>query len=239
VFPIGDEHHGRRLTPYVNYTLIALNVLVFLYELTLSRPQLYEFIYDWGAIPAATAAGERLPTLLTSMFIHGGWFHLAGNMLFLWVFGDNIEDTMGHVEYLIFYLLCGIAGSALQVVVRPESEVPVVGASGAIAGVLGAYLFLFPHGKIKTLVFLWFIPFVFLVPAWFQLGLWVFLQFVNGLVALEVATRDTGGTAWFAHIGGFLAGALLIHLFADDEAVRHQRAMREGHRSFQRVGLRE
>ena len=240
MFPIGDEHNGRRLVPFVNYGLIALNTLVFLYELSLTQPELIDFVYRWGAIPDYIAAGERVPSLLTAIFIHGGWFHLAGNMLFLWVFGDNVEDTMGHISYLLFYLLCGIAGSALQVAINTESEVPIVGASGAIAGVLGAYILLFPHGKIKTLVFLWVIPFVFLVPAWFQLGLWIFLQFVNGFAALDVRTWDTeGGTAWFAHIGGFLAGAVLVYLFADKEALAHQRAMREGHRAFQRIGLRE
>jgi membrane associated rhomboid family serine protease len=239
VFPIGDEHNGRRLTPFVNYGLIAVNALVFLYEVTLNRPELFEFIYRWGAIPVVVSDGDRWFTPVTSTFVHGGWLHLGGNMLFLWVFGDNVEDTMGHLGYLLFYLICGAAGSALHVLVNPESRIPIVGASGAIAGVLGAYILLFPHGKIKTLVFLWIIPFVFLVPAWFQLGLWIFIQFVNGVAAFDVSTRDTGGTAWFAHIGGFLAGAALVYLFADREALAHQRAKREGHRAFQRTTLRD
>src|SRR5688572_26643520 len=193
VFPIGDEHNGRRLVPFINYGLIAVNTLVFLYELTLTQPELVRFFNDWGAIPQYLADGERLPTLLTAIFLHGGWFHLLGNMLFLWVFGDNVEDTMGHVSYLVFYLLCGVAGGALQVATELDGRIPMVGASGAIAGVLGAYVLLFPHGKIKTLVFLWIIPFVFLVPAWFQLGLWIFIQFVNGFAALDVSTWETGG----------------------------------------------
>ena len=238
MFPIGDEHNGRRLTPVVNYALIALNVLVFLYELSLPRPELQDFFFRWGAQPSEITAGHDWITLLTAMFIHGGWLHLIGNMLFLWVFGDNVEDTMGHVKYLLFYLICGVAGGALQCFVQPDVGTPTVGASGAISGVLGAYLVLFPHGRIKTVVFLWFVPFVFLVPAWFQLGLWIVIQFVNGFITLSVSTRETGGTAWFAHIGGFLAGALLVYLLADREALARQRAMREGNRAFQRVGLR-
>jgi membrane associated rhomboid family serine protease len=240
VFPIGDEHNGRRLTPVVNFTLIALNVLVFLYEVSLSEPRLVEFIFDWGAIPDYVSAGDRWFTLWTSAFVHGGWVHLAGNMLFLWVFGDNVEDTMGHLEYLLFYLLCAAGGSALQVFVQPDSMTPIVGASGAIAGILGAYVLLFPRGKIRTLFFFGLIPFILLIPAWIQLGLWIFIQFVNGFAALEVATRETGGgTAWFAHIGGFATGALLVYLFADKDALAHQRAMREGHRAFQRMAWRE
>jgi membrane associated rhomboid family serine protease len=124
VFPIGDEHNGRRLTPFVNYGLISFNTLVFLYEVTLNRPELFDFIYRWGAIPVVVADGDRWFTLETSTFVHGGWLHLGGNMLFLWVFGDNVEDTMGHLGYLLFYLICGAAGSALHVFVNSDSRIP-------------------------------------------------------------------------------------------------------------------
>jgi membrane associated rhomboid family serine protease len=183
VFPIGDEHNGRVLTPVVNYTLIAINVLVFFYQLTLSDRALYGFIVRWGAVPAEISSGLDLFALVTSMFLHGGWLHIAGNMLFLWVFGDNVEDTMGHVRYLLFYLLCGLAAGLSQVVIDANSTIPLVGASGAISGVLGAYIVLFPHGKIRTLVFLGFFVTVVLIPAWVQIGLWIVLQFFNGFAA--------------------------------------------------------
>jgi membrane associated rhomboid family serine protease len=245
VFPIGDEPNGRRLTPVVNYTLIAANVLVFLYQLTLSdvRPgfaspsDLEAFIYRWGAVPREISDGQDLFALLTSMFLHGGWLHIGGNMLFLWVFGDNVEDTMGHARYLLFYLLTGIAAGLAQVVVDPDSAIPLVGASGAISGILGAYIVLFPHGNIRTLVFLGFFVTVVMVPAWVQIGLWVLLQFFNGFASLA-PTQETegGGVAYFAHIGGFLAGAALVWLFKDSDAVARQRAARAGSRPFQRVG---
>ena len=242
MFPIGDEHNGRRLTPVVNYSLIAVNILIFLDQLTLpdtrSDPALFEFIFRWGAIPDEISAGSDLFALITSQFLHGGWLHLGGNMLFLWVFGDNIEDTMGHYSYLFFYLLSGAIAGLAQVVVDPGSEIPLVGASGAISGVLGAYITLFPHGKIKTLILLGFFPLVFLIPAWIQIGVWVLLQFVNGFASLGVPTEETGGgVAYFAHIGGFLAGFVLVWLFRDQEALEHQRAARAGHRAFQRVSL--
>ncbi len=241
MFPIGDEHNGRRLTPVVNYSLIAVNILVFLYQLTLPDtfrdPALAEFIFRWGAVPAEISAGNDLFALLSSQFLHGGWLHIAGNMLFLWVFGDNIEDTMGHASYLLFYLLCGVVAGLAQVVVDPASEIPLVGASGAISGVLGAYITLFPRGKIRTLIMLGFFPLVFLIPAWIQIGLWILLQFLNGFASLGVPTEETGGgVAYFAHIGGFLAGFVLVWLFRDEEALARQRAARAGHRAFQRVG---
>ncbi len=240
MFPIGDEHNGRVLTPVVNFTLIAINVLVFLYQLTLPDtrfdPALQEFIFRWGAVPVEISNGQDLFALLTSMFLHGGWLHIIGNMLFLWVFGDNVEDTMGHTRYLLFYLLTGFAAGLAQVLLDPNSQIPLVGASGAISGVLGAYIVLFPHGKIRTLVFLGFFVTVVLIPAWVQIGLWALLQFFNGFASLGVQTEESGGVAYWAHIGGFVAGALLVWLFKDQQAVDRQRAARLGNQAWQRVG---
>jgi len=233
VFPIGDEQNGRVLTPFVNLTLIGINILVFLYQLTLPQRALFEFIHRWAAIPIEVSQGQAWLGLLTSQFLHGGWAHIIGNMLFLWVFGDNVEDTMGHARYLIFYLLCGLAAGVAQVVVNPDSQVPLVGASGAIAGVLGAYILLFPHGRIKTLVFF----FIVLVPAWLQIGYWIVFQFFYGFASLGVRTDEGGGVAYWAHVGGFLAGALLVWLFKDQNAVDRQRAARAANRAWQRVGV--
>ena len=237
MFPIGDEHNGRLLTPYVNYTLIAINIVVFLYQLLLPEPELLEFIFRWGAIPAEISQGQDLFGLVSSMFLHGGWLHIAGNMLFLWVFGDNVEDTMGHVSYLLFYLLTGLAAGLAQVVIDSGSQIPLVGASGAISGVLGAYIMLFPHGRIRTLVFLGFFITVVLIPAWVQIGLWIVLQFFNGFASLGVRTEESGGVAYWAHIGGFIAGAALVWLFRDQDAVDRQRAARAGNQSWQRVSM--
>jgi membrane associated rhomboid family serine protease len=229
VLPIGDENVGQRIRPLVNQSLIALNVLVFLYQLTLSDRQLFEFFRQWGTVPREIADGRDLFALVTCMFLHGGWLHIGGNMLFLWVFGDNIEDTMGHLSYGLFYLLCGVGASLLQVLVNSESGVPLVGASGAISGVLGAYLVLYPHGKIKTLVLALGLPLVLLFPAYVQIGFWVLLQFVNGFASLGVRTAETGGgVAYFAHIGGFLAGLVLVWLFRNPDAQARQLAARHG-----------
>ena len=240
MFPIGDEPNGRRLTPVVNYALIALNVLVFLYQITLSSGppgfDLERFIFRWGAIPEEISAGNDLFALLTSMFLHGGWAHIGGNMLFLWVFGDNVEDTMGHARYQLFYLLPGLAAGLALFVIDPNSAIPLVGASGAISGVLGAYIVLFPRGNIRTLVVLGFFITVVMIPAWVQIGLWFVLQFFNGFASLGVQTEESGGVAYFAHIGGFVAGALLVWLFKDRDAVDRQRAARAASRPFQRVG---
>jgi membrane associated rhomboid family serine protease len=233
VFPIGDEHNGRRLTPYVNYAVIALNVLVFLFQVMMPERELFRFITEWAAIPAEISRGQDLSGLLTSMFLHAGWAHLIGNMLFLWVFGDNVEDTMGHARYLLFYLLCGLAAGGLQIALDPRSSVPLVGASGAIAGVLGAYIILFPHGRIRTIIGF----FVVLVPAWVQIGLWAVLQFFSGFASLGVRTDEGGGVAYWAHVGGFVAGVLLVWVFKDQDAVDRQRAARAQNRTWQRVGM--
>jgi membrane associated rhomboid family serine protease len=235
VIPIGDQNRGQRLKPYVNYGLIALNVLVFLYELTKSEQGLLSFFLRFGVIPNEVANGQDLYTLITNLFIHGGWLHIGGNMLFLWIFGDNIEDIMGHARYLMFYLLCGIAANFGQILINTNSLQPLVGASGAISGVLAAYLVLFPTGKVKILLLLGWIPFIFFVPAWVEIGLWIILQFVNGIASLGVSTVETsGGVAYFAHVGGFIAGLILVWIFRDKDAYEQQKAARAGVRSWQR-----
>jgi membrane associated rhomboid family serine protease len=236
MFPVGDENRGQRLTPIVNYSLIAINVLVFLYELSRSEIGLLRFIYRWGAIPNEISHGNDLITLLTSQFLHGGWLHIAGNMLFLWVFGDNIEDTMGHAGYLIFYVLCGIAAGLGQVIIDTGSQTPLVGASGAISGVLAAYIVLYPRGHIRTLILLGWIPLIFLFPAWFMIGYWIVMQFINGFFSLGVKTAETGSSvAYFAHIGGFIAGLVLVQFFKGNASHQRQLAAREGNRRFQRL----
>jgi membrane associated rhomboid family serine protease len=171
------------------------------------------------------------------MFLHGGWLHIAGNMLFLWVFGDNIEDTMGHIRYPIFYLLCGIAASGLQVLINSNSNTPLIGASGAISGVLAAYLVLYPKGKIRTILLIG-IPFIVLIPAWGMIGYWILIQFINGIASLGVRTAETGGgVAYFAHIGGFIAGVILVWLFRDPDIQQRHLDARSGSRSWQRTPL--
>jgi rhomboid family protein len=236
MFPIGDENRGIRSRAYVNYAIIAINFVVFLYQLTLTEPDLTRFILDWGAVPWEISRGNDLITLITSMFMHGGWLHIGGNMLFLWVFGDNIEDTMGHVKYLIFYLVCGLAAGGLQIAINPDSQTPLIGASGAISGVLAAYLVLFPRGKIRTILLLG-IPIMVLVPAWGMIGYWIVIQFINGIASLGVQTRETSGVAYFAHIGGFIAGAALVLLFRDRDTHQRQLHARANNRAFQRTPL--
>lgn len=212
--------------PIVTVSLIAINAIVFVYQWLLeSRPvspfsnatQGDLFIYSWGVVPREITHGVDLQpyipvpiwlTLITSMFLHGGFLHIAGNMLYLWIFGDNVEEAMGRLRFLLFYLVSGIAAAFAQVMVNPNSTIPMIGASGAISGVLGAYLLLYPYGRVLTLmVFFYFIRMAEL-PAIVLLGLWFFLQLANAsLGQLE------GGVAWFAHIGGFLAGAILLFLF--------------------------
>jgi len=235
MLPIGDENVGQRGRPYVVRALVAINALIFLYQLTLSERELVRFFDRWGVVPEYIANGDRLYTLFTCAFLHGGWLHIGGNMLFLWVFGDNVEDIFGHVGFAIFYGLTAIIASLAQVALNTDSLTPMVGASGAIAGVLAAYLRMFPHGRIRTLIMIGFFPLLLLVPAWLQIGLWILLQFINGFATLGVATRDTGGVAFFAHIGGFLAGLVLVSLFKNDAALDRQRAARQGGAAFQRL----
>jgi len=212
MFPLYDTLRSRRF-PIVNWSLIGLNSLVFFYELTLGGNELHQFINTWGLIPTRLTAGlsEAWITILSSMFIHGGWFHILSNMWILVIFGDNIEDHMGGGRYLFFYLMSGAAAALLQTYLLPESDMPMVGASGAIAGVLGAYIFLFPRARIASLVPILFIFTLVEVPAVVFLGFWFLTQLFSGWLSLQGA--DVGGVAWWAHIGGFLFGLLAVNLF--------------------------
>jgi membrane associated rhomboid family serine protease len=206
MFPIRD-HNPSGNTPFVTYTLIATNIAVFLaYWFGLqSEYALNEFFYQWGVVPQFVTSGHNLPTLITHMFLHGGWMHLAGNMLFLWIFGDNLEDLMGPVKFLLFYVAAGLAAAGLQIAADPFGQIPMVGASGAIAGVLGGYLLLFPRARVDVLIILIIIFRVFPIPAWIMLGLWFGIQVFSG----ATTPSDGGGVAYWAHAGGFVAGLLL------------------------------
>ena len=190
-----------RTTPIVTISLIVANVLVFLYELTLGGA-VNDFTLYFGLVPAAFS----WVAVLTSMFLHGGLFHVAGNMLYLWIFGDNVEDRMGHGRFLVFYLLCGTAAALAQTITAPDSVVPMIGASGAIAGVMGAYFVLYPKSRIVTLVPLFFFFQIIEVPAIFFLGIWFVMQLLNGVGSIGVSMG--GGTAFWAHVGGFVVGVL-------------------------------
>jgi membrane associated rhomboid family serine protease len=212
VIPIRDVIPSRT-TPYVTIALILLNVLVFLLMPPADSAAFDQFIRTWGVTPATFT----WPSVATAMFVHAGFGHLLSNMLFLWIFGDNIEDRMGHGRYLLFYAMCGVAAALLQLVFEAGSTVPMVGASGAIAGVLGAYLVLFPHSRVLTLVFIVFVE----VPAVFLLGLWFATQLLSGLGTLAIVRpEDMGGVAFWAHAGGFAAGAALVLLFRRPERMR-------------------
>src|SRR6476646_7324246 len=206
MFPIGDDDSAERTVPVVTYLLIALNVLFFFVELSGGDP----FIERWSVVPRRLVAnpGGDFITIFTSMFMHGGWVHLGGNMLYLWIFGDNVEDRFGHAKFTLFYLICGVAATLAQVAVNAGSTVPNLGASGAIAGVLAAYLVLFPKGQVKVLMGRGVVP----MPALIVIGLWIVLQFVNGIGAIA-QTSETGGVAYMAHVGEFLAGLVLTFLF--------------------------
>jgi membrane associated rhomboid family serine protease len=202
LLPVGDDNSARRTVPYVTYLLVLVNVIFFIVELARGE----DFIVQWSFVPQRfldNPAGE-FPTLFTSMFMHGGWFHIVGNMLYLWIFADNVEDNFGHYRFLAFYLVCGLAGTFAQMAVSPDSEIPSLGASGAIAGALGAYVLLFPRGRVKVLLGLLVIP----LPAFLVLGLWIFLQLFSGIGSI-VSPGDEGGVAYMAHIGGFAAGFIL------------------------------
>ena len=219
MIPVGDSAR-RRIIPYVNVGIIVASVLVFLYELSLDSIDVSRFFLDWGVIPVqlvdwleSPSGVEEPATIATAMFIHGGWLHLIGYMLFLWVFGDNVEDAMGHSRYLLFYLLAGVGAVALQVFVDPDSRIPMIGASGAIAGVLGAYLVLYPRATVSVLIpWLWFLG-TFPVPAAFLIVFWFLLQLLNGVADLGAASGVTQGVAFWAHVGGFLVGLVLVWVF--------------------------
>jgi len=239
VFPLRDEN-PHFLTPIVTYAILALNVLAWVFVQGLgSQLPLATSVCDLGLVPgellgrvpagASVPLGEHLAcvvdpepspiTLLTHMFLHGGWMHLIGNMWFLWIFGNNVEDSMGHVRFAVFYLLCGLAAAALQVWSRPDSIVPMVGASGAIGGVMGAYVVLYPRVRVHMLVVLGFYVTTVAVPAMLMLGYWFLIQLIGGATAIG---DEGGGVAFWAHVGGFVAGALLIFAFRDPKLVaRH------------------
>jgi membrane associated rhomboid family serine protease len=222
MIPIRDDQ-PRFSTPYVNYFIIALNIAVFLFEFSieLQSPRAFNgFIFEFGLIPHEVFRGLSGPQpggpvvailpMFTSMFLHGGWFHLLGNMLFLWIFGDNIEDYLGHFKYLVFYLLCGVVASITHVLVNFGSRVPTVGASGAIAGVMGAYFLLYPRARVLT----WFPPiFLFHLPAWATLGYWFAMEFFAGTA--PISRTEGNPVAVWAHIGGFVAGLILIKVFPE------------------------
>ncbi len=218
MIPIQDEPgRPRRRLPIVTLLLIAANVLVFLYELSLG-PALPRFIEAYGMVPLEITTGQPLApsvpspvylTIITAMFIHGGFLHIGGNMLFLWIFGDNVEDALGHLGYLAFYFFCGIAATLVQIAVDPTSTVPAIGASGAIAGVLAGYLLLFPNAIVRTLLFIGpFITFTRL-SALLMIGVWILFQLLSGLVELT-GSVGAGGVAFWAHIGGFAAGLVVL-----------------------------
>ena len=213
-FPFSDDNPATN-RPYICYILIGMSCFIFLWQATLPTDLNNNAIYNFGVVPASLL-GEKeayIPSFLTifsSMFMHGGWMHLIGNMVFLWIFGDNVEDSMGRVKFICFYLLSGIAAALLQAIIDPASEIPMIGASGAIAGVLGAYLILYPRANVNVLFWLFIFITVIRVPAFIVLGFWIISQFFSASFA-----GDGGGVAYFAHIGGFIAGALLIVFFKD------------------------
>ena len=217
MFPIGDDDERGGPLAFVTWGLIALNVLAFFLEVSRPEAALQSFVQSWGVVPREYAAGQDLSpmipapfwtTLFTSMFLHGGWMHLGGNMLYLWIFGDNVERSMGAVRFLLFYLVCGLAASAAHIMFNLGSALPAVGASGAISGVLGGYLLLFPRNRVRVLTY----GRIAHIPAIVVIGFWIVLQFVNGIGSVA-RTDETAGVAYMAHIGGFVAGIVLVKLF--------------------------
>ncbi|MFO7964925.1 MAG: rhomboid family intramembrane serine protease [Desulfobacterales bacterium] len=228
MIPIRDTTPSAHY-PIVNTTLIAFNVMIFLVQMA-QGPDLGKFIYFYGLVPARYSIpqisdyfsmGQQAFSLLSFMFLHGGFLHLLGNMWTLYIFGDNIEDRLGHLRYLVFYLLCGIGSGLAHLFLNAQSNIPTIGASGAVAGVMGAYLILYPTSRILTLIPIIFIPWFVEIPAFFFLGLWFFLQFLNA-----ASTQGMGsGIAWWAHIGGFLLGIVLLRMFSKIPMSRFQKAM--------------
>lgn len=220
MFPIRDTVRSRSF-PTVNYGLIALNVLIFVAVASLGTRGTERFLQAFGVVPAALSLTQpwTYATLLTSIFLHGGWFHLISNMWTLFIFGDNVEDRMGSGRYLVFYLISGLAAALTHVAFTPDSRIPTVGASGAIAGVLGAYFVLFPRSRVTTLIPLFILPWFVDIPAVFFIGFWFFTQLAQGLTQLG-AMGDFGGIAWWAHVGGFVVGLMLVRFFAPKPKVR-------------------
>ena len=230
MIPIKDYAGPRRRLPWITWGLIAVNVVVFLYQVSLGADA-QAFIFAYSVVPVALTHGipqTSLPgvpahipfhtpspvylTLITSMFLHAGWLHIGGNMLFLYIFGDNVEDRMGHIPYLLFYLFCGVVAGITQVAVDPGSSIPSLGASGAIAGVLAAYLVLFPLARVRTIIFIVFFFTIVTLPAFVLIGIWFLLQFLDGVAALSNVQQGMGGVAYFAHVGGFVTGLVITFL---------------------------
>ena len=214
MIPFKDDNPTRTF-PFITIVFIALNIFIFFLQIT-SSTDARDLVYFYGAIPhflltfSTNQPINPLGTVFTSMFMHGSLLHIGTNMLFLWIFGNNIEDQLGHFKFIIFYLLCGVLAAYSHALAGPSSMIPMIGASGAVSGVLGAYLLLFPKARVHTLIFLGFFIQVVRLPAVFVIGFWIVIQFINGLVSKGAA--DHGGVAWFAHIGGFIAGMILIRL---------------------------
>jgi membrane associated rhomboid family serine protease len=219
MFPLKDDN-PTTITPVLTILLIVTNVAIFMYQISLGPKAGEVFVYQFGAIPAVIFGERSLPpsisgvppymSLFTSMFLHGGIMHLLGNMLFLWIFGNNIEEAMGRVRYFIFYLLTGMAASLAHALTNPDSTIPTIGASGAISGVLGAYVLLYPRAQVLTMVILGFFMRLMYIPAGFVLGIWFVLQLLSGSMAGQ---GGGGGVAFWAHVGGFVAGMLLVGIF--------------------------
>jgi membrane associated rhomboid family serine protease len=222
MIPIGDDRYEGGPPPLVTWSLIAINVAVFFLELNRSPAALQSFVQAWGVVPKEYSTGKDLAplipvpfwsTLLTSMFLHGGWAHLGGNMLYLWIFGDNIEKRAGHGRFLIFYIVCGLAAGLAHIAFNSSSAVPTVGASGAISGVLGGYLMLFPRNRVRVFTR----GGIMAVPAMYMLGFWILIQLVSSVGT--IAQSESGGVAYLAHVGGFVAGLLLVKLIIPRSAV--------------------
>ncbi len=230
MIPIADTIRRNR-APVLTWALVLANVLIFAFEASLPQEELVQILSRFGVVPERYArldlvlrrgVEEALP-FFTSMFLHGGWLHLVSNMWTFWIFGDNVEDRMGHVRFLLFYVICGVAAGLVHLVTNPHSSIPAIGASGAIAGVLGAYLVLFPRARVLTLMPVFFLPLFIEVPAVFFLGIWFVIQFASGTAALASPTSGTG-IAWWAHIGGFVVGLLLHPWFLPRRPRRNVKA---------------
>jgi len=231
MFPVGDDDVRGAGRPWLTWILIGLNVMAFLYELTLSQSQLEQFIMTYGVVPAQVMQGQNLLSLFASMFLHGGWAHILGNMVFLAVFGDNVEATLGKVGYLFFYLAGGLAASVAHILFNLGGQVPSLGASGAVAAVLGAYVVMFPHSRVRVLVFFgYFIRFT-QVAALLFVGIWFITQLFSGVASLGVETAQSGGVAYWAHVGGFVLG-LLVGFLLRGQAPELERAQPQRRRGF-------
>lgn len=212
MIPLRDENPSKRF-PFVTIILIVANFILFFYEISLGKG-LEPFIQTYGVIPAKWMERNPViyPTLFTSLFLHGGFLHVLGNMLYLWIFGDNVEDSMGHIRFVFFYFLCGLLSTFTHIITAPSSSIPTIGASGAISGVLGGYLLLFPRARVLTLVPVFYLIRIIRLPAYFLLTFWIVFQLFQGITSLP-GSEASGGVAWFAHIGGFFSGLLLVKIF--------------------------